>query len=219
MYVTHFLKSNLAITVRDQVLHTSIHTGTLVWHSRTLTPHTTPLQDDTAMAGKPPVGLSLVLNIDTTVPALVGTRVRAQGGRYWYRYEQIACSCKCRLLISRYYRYTCTSISMDQSISKRKLGSSQTQKSKTTPLKFSWSELIRSATLTHNTCGMARDFLAGAFGGAAGIFVGQPFDTLKVLQQTGAAGSNSSLYSTFRASVAKNGYIGLFDGMATPLLG
>lgn len=66
---------------------------------------------------------------------------------------------------------------------------------------------------------MALEFVAGALGGAAGIVVGQPFDTLKVLQQTQASGHGTSLWTTFRQSVSTNGYIGLFDGLATPLLG
>eukprot|EP00750_Incisomonas_marina_P008303 INCI15425.2.p1 GENE.INCI15425.2~~INCI15425.2.p1 ORF type:complete len:245 (-),score=41.58 INCI15425.2:636-1370(-) len=66
---------------------------------------------------------------------------------------------------------------------------------------------------------MALEFVAGALGGAAGIIVGQPFDTLKVLQQTQASGHGITLWTTFRQSVSTNGYIGLFDGLATPLLG
>jgi len=65
---------------------------------------------------------------------------------------------------------------------------------------------------------MATEFFAGMCGGAAGIVVGQPFDTLKVLQQTDVSGKKT-LYETFRKSVSKNGYLGLFDGMATPLIG
>ncbi|XP_019622490.1 PREDICTED: mitochondrial basic amino acids transporter-like [Branchiostoma belcheri] len=68
---------------------------------------------------------------------------------------------------------------------------------------------------------MALDFVAGCFGGAAGVVVGHPFDTVKVRLQTQS--TNKPLYRgtlhCFAEIVRKETAFGLFKGMTSPLIG
>jgi solute carrier family 25 carnitine/acylcarnitine transporter 20/29 len=60
------------------------------------------------------------------------------------------------------------------------------------------------------------DIVAGCFAGFGICAVGHPFDTLKVLLQTGRY---STLGDAFRATVATHGPAGLYKGVASPLVG
>eukprot|EP00058_Branchiostoma_floridae_P020005 XP_002605495.1 hypothetical protein BRAFLDRAFT_92916 [Branchiostoma floridae] len=68
---------------------------------------------------------------------------------------------------------------------------------------------------------MALDFVAGCFGGAAGVVVGHPFDTIKVRLQTQS--TRKPLYRgtlhCFTEIVRKETAFGLFKGMTSPLVG
>lgn len=60
------------------------------------------------------------------------------------------------------------------------------------------------------------EFFAGSVGGACGVVVGHPFDTVKVRLQL--ADTHQTIGSVFRAIVGHQGFAGLFRGMASPLL-
>ena len=60
------------------------------------------------------------------------------------------------------------------------------------------------------------DIAAGCFAGFGICAVGHPFDTLKVLLQTGRY---SSLGGAFNATVSAHGLGGLYKGVASPLIG
>ena len=60
------------------------------------------------------------------------------------------------------------------------------------------------------------DIVAGTFAGFGICAVGHPFDTLKVLLQTGRA---QTLAGAFRSTVAEHGPAGLYKGVASPLVG
>eukprot|EP00058_Branchiostoma_floridae_P027806 XP_002613297.1 hypothetical protein BRAFLDRAFT_118712 [Branchiostoma floridae] len=68
---------------------------------------------------------------------------------------------------------------------------------------------------------MALDFVAGCLGGAAGVLVGHPFDTVKVRLQTQPA--NHRLYRgtfhCFAEIIRKESAFGLYKGMTSPLIG
>ncbi|XP_038897061.1 mitochondrial arginine transporter BAC2-like [Benincasa hispida] len=59
-----------------------------------------------------------------------------------------------------------------------------------------------------------REFVAGGFGGIAGIISGYPLDTLRVRQQQSVSGSALKI---FRNIIANDGPAGLYRGMAAPL--
>ncbi|KAI9110324.1 hypothetical protein K1719_018766 [Acacia pycnantha] len=59
-----------------------------------------------------------------------------------------------------------------------------------------------------------REFVAGGFGGIAGIISGYPLDTLRIRQQSSNKGS---AFSILRHVVAKEGPFALYRGMAAPL--
>lgn len=61
-----------------------------------------------------------------------------------------------------------------------------------------------------------KDFFAGWIGGAAGIVVGQPFDTIKVRMATG---ENSSMFRTGMGMVKNEGVFSLFKGTLAPAMG
>eukprot|EP00055_Hartaetosiga_balthica_P009620 m.38739 g.38739 ORF g.38739 m.38739 type:complete len:301 (-) comp6816_c0_seq3:1427-2329(-) len=61
------------------------------------------------------------------------------------------------------------------------------------------------------------DFIAGIGGGVSGLLVGQPFDVIKVRQQTSPIAK--SLVRTASEIVKKEGYRSLFLGIGPPLLG
>lgn len=59
-----------------------------------------------------------------------------------------------------------------------------------------------------------REFVAGGFGGVAGIIAGYPLDTLRIRQQQSISGSALKI---FRNIIANDGPAGLYRGMAAPL--
>jgi len=65
------------------------------------------------------------------------------------------------------------------------------------------------------------DFFAGCVGGAAGVFVGHPFDTVKVRLQT--QGQNGIRYTgvinCFVNVIKQESFLGLYKGLASPLYG
>ena len=60
-----------------------------------------------------------------------------------------------------------------------------------------------------------REFVAGGFGGVAGIISGFPLDTLRIRQQQVKAGSAVSI---LRNVVSKEGPPALYRGMGAPLV-
>ncbi|KAL4039246.1 hypothetical protein IC575_002896 [Cucumis melo] len=69
-----------------------------------------------------------------------------------------------------------------------------------------WPEFLASS--------WGREFVAGGFGGIAGVISGYPLDTLRIMQQQSISGSASKI---FRNIIANDGPAGLFRGMAAPL--
>ncbi|XP_061338588.1 mitochondrial arginine transporter BAC2-like [Gastrolobium bilobum] len=69
-----------------------------------------------------------------------------------------------------------------------------------------WPEFLASSS--------GREFVAGGFGGTAGIISGYPLDTLRILQQSSKTGSASTI---LRNVVAKEGPSALYRGMGAPL--
>ncbi|XP_061338561.1 mitochondrial arginine transporter BAC2-like [Gastrolobium bilobum] len=59
-----------------------------------------------------------------------------------------------------------------------------------------------------------REFVAGGFGGTAGVISGYPLDTLRILQQSS---NNGSALTIVRNVVAKEGPAALYRGMGAPL--
>ena len=70
-----------------------------------------------------------------------------------------------------------------------------------------WPEFLASS--------WGREFVAGGFGGMAGVVSGYPLDTLRIHQQQ-SAGSGSA-GSILRSVVAAEGLGALYRGMAAPL--
>ncbi|KAH3818703.1 mitochondrial carnitine/acylcarnitine carrier protein-like [Dreissena polymorpha] len=70
-----------------------------------------------------------------------------------------------------------------------------------------------------------KDFLAGGFGGACLVFVGHPLDTIKVRLQTmprpapGQKPLYAGTWDCAMQTVRKEGFFGLYKGMAAPLTG
>ncbi|CAJ0929872.1 unnamed protein product, partial [Mesorhabditis belari] len=67
----------------------------------------------------------------------------------------------------------------------------------------------------------ALDFVAGCFGGAAGVLAGHPMDTVKVRLQTqhshGATPLYRGTFHCFGLIVKKEGFTGLYKGLTSPL--
>ncbi|KAK4479621.1 hypothetical protein RD792_015147 [Penstemon davidsonii] len=61
-----------------------------------------------------------------------------------------------------------------------------------------------------------REFVAGGFGGTAGIIAGYPLDTLRIRQQQYSSNKGSA-FSILRHAVAREGPCALYRGMAAPL--
>ncbi|XP_014500528.1 mitochondrial arginine transporter BAC2 [Vigna radiata var. radiata] len=70
-----------------------------------------------------------------------------------------------------------------------------------------WPEFLASST--------GKEFVAGGFGGTAGIISGYPLDTLRVMQQNSF--NTASAFSILRNVVANEGPTALYRGMAAPL--
>ena len=70
-----------------------------------------------------------------------------------------------------------------------------------------------------------KDFLAGGFGGVCLVVVGHPLDTIKVRMQTmpkpepGQLPLYSGTLDCARKTVTRDGFLGLYKGMAAPLIG
>lgn len=69
-----------------------------------------------------------------------------------------------------------------------------------------WPEFIASS--------WGREFVAGGFGGTAGVITGYPLDTLRILQQQ--SGKSGSAFSILRRVVTTEGPSALYRGMAAP---
>ncbi|KAG0263507.1 hypothetical protein BG011_008678 [Mortierella polycephala] len=64
------------------------------------------------------------------------------------------------------------------------------------------------------------DFVAGSLGGMAQVIVGQPMDTIKTrLQIEGPTGRFSGPMDCLRKTINNEGFLGLYKGMASPLIG
>ena len=60
-----------------------------------------------------------------------------------------------------------------------------------------------------------KEFVAGGFGGVAGVFAGYPLDTLRIRQQQPS--SRGSAIGILRGVVAAEGPLALYRGMGAPL--
>ncbi|KAI8978462.1 mitochondrial carrier domain-containing protein [Pilobolus umbonatus] len=67
-----------------------------------------------------------------------------------------------------------------------------------------------------STASSVKSFLSGGFGGMAAVLVGQPFDLVKVRLQT-SEGVYKNTFDCFKQIIKKDGVLGLYRGMATPL--
>eukprot|EP01114_Cavostelium_apophysatum_P017072 TRINITY_DN4986_c0_g1_i1.p1 TRINITY_DN4986_c0_g1~~TRINITY_DN4986_c0_g1_i1.p1 ORF type:complete len:324 (+),score=12.21 TRINITY_DN4986_c0_g1_i1:297-1268(+) len=63
----------------------------------------------------------------------------------------------------------------------------------------------------------AQNFVAGCIGGAAGVLVGYPFDTVRVRLQNTTRGVFSSAMDCFIKTINAEGASGLYKGMVSPL--
>ncbi|XP_061359574.1 mitochondrial arginine transporter BAC2-like [Gastrolobium bilobum] len=70
-----------------------------------------------------------------------------------------------------------------------------------------WPEFLASTS--------GREFVAGGFGGIAGVISGYPLDTLRIRQQSSNAGS---AFSILRHMVSREGPASLYRGMCLPLV-
>jgi solute carrier family 25 carnitine/acylcarnitine transporter 20/29 len=67
------------------------------------------------------------------------------------------------------------------------------------------------------TVASIKSFISGGFGGMALVFVGHPFDLIKVKLQTST--QYQGTLDAFKSIFASEGMRGLYKGMATPLVG
>lgn len=63
------------------------------------------------------------------------------------------------------------------------------------------------------------DLLGGTVGGICQVLVGHPFNTVKVRLQTAAPGVFSGAMDCLKQTVRKEGFLGLYKGMSSPLVG
>lgn len=72
---------------------------------------------------------------------------------------------------------------------------------------------------------LVKNFLAGGFGGTCLVFAGHPLDTIKVRLQTqpytpeGKPTLYKGTYDCAKKIITKEGFLGLYKGMATPIVG
>lgn len=72
---------------------------------------------------------------------------------------------------------------------------------------------------------LIKNFLAGGFGGTCLVFAGHPLDTIKVRLQTqpytpdGKPTQYKGTYDCAKKIITKEGFLGLYKGMATPIVG
>jgi len=64
-----------------------------------------------------------------------------------------------------------------------------------------------------------KSFLSGGFGGVCLVFAGHPLDLIKVRLQTQTGNEYKGALDCAKKIVARDGAIGLYRGMATPLIG
>ncbi|KAI9179270.1 hypothetical protein H9P43_005933 [Blastocladiella emersonii ATCC 22665] len=79
-----------------------------------------------------------------------------------------------------------------------------------------------AAAVATSTLGLGTmNFIAGTFGGFAGVLAGQPFDTVKVRLQVQGAGETKyrGTLHCFARIVREESVFGLFKGMSSPLVG
>lgn len=69
-----------------------------------------------------------------------------------------------------------------------------------------WPEFLASSR--------GKEFVAGGFGGIAGIMAGYPLDSIRVRQQSSQSGS---AFSILKNVATKEGPLALYRGMAAPL--
>ena len=63
-----------------------------------------------------------------------------------------------------------------------------------------------------------REFVAGGAGGAAAVFVGFPFDTLKVRMQSAEKGVYKGFIDVAAKSIKRDGFLALYKGLLAPLV-
>ncbi|OWZ63802.1 hypothetical protein AYX14_05650 [Cryptococcus neoformans] len=66
---------------------------------------------------------------------------------------------------------------------------------------------------------VAIELLSGSFGGASQVLTGQPLDTLKTRAQTAPKGQFKNTWDIFKVTVRNEGFLALYKGMMSPLLG
>ena len=63
-----------------------------------------------------------------------------------------------------------------------------------------------------------KEFVAGGAGGAAAVFVGFPFDTLKVRMQSAEKGVYKGFLDVATKSIKRDGFLALYKGLLAPLI-
>ncbi|KIJ67416.1 hypothetical protein HYDPIDRAFT_25870 [Hydnomerulius pinastri MD-312] len=63
------------------------------------------------------------------------------------------------------------------------------------------------------------DLIAGSFGGAAQVLIGQPLDTIKTRAQIAPKGMFTGPMDILTQTLRKEGFFALYKGMASPLIG
>ncbi|KAJ3574812.1 hypothetical protein NP233_g1510 [Leucocoprinus birnbaumii] len=72
---------------------------------------------------------------------------------------------------------------------------------------------------THSTQATINELIAGSFGGAAQVLVGQPLDTIKTRAQIAPKGMFKGPMDILTQTLRKEGFLALYKGMLSPLLG
>ncbi|KAH8994412.1 mitochondrial carrier domain-containing protein [Lactarius akahatsu] len=73
--------------------------------------------------------------------------------------------------------------------------------------------------MPQSTLETANELIAGSFGGAAQVLVGQPLDTVKTRAQIAPKGMFKGPMDILAQTVRKEGVLALYKGMASPLVG
>ncbi|GAA99125.1 uncharacterized protein L969DRAFT_94303 [Mixia osmundae IAM 14324] len=73
--------------------------------------------------------------------------------------------------------------------------------------------------LQHPPPSTAASLIAGSFGGACQVIVGQPLDTIKTRAQTSPRGMFKGPLDIATQTIRKEGVLALYKGMASPLIG
>jgi len=63
-----------------------------------------------------------------------------------------------------------------------------------------------------------KEFVAGGAGGAACVFVGFPFDTLKVRMQSAEKGVYKGFFDVASKSIKRDGFLALYRGLPAPMI-